>query len=196
MGPGKIQHYWLVRGRDGSCEVVICFLVWMFVFLFLAPSWILCLFPFFCRSILFNPEGSCLYSGSENTLRVYGWEPDRCFDVVHVGWGKVSDLAISNNQMVCTFIHNLFLILHTDASVNCTILWACVPLAFWDDYMNLFGGRGPSWPFPLWSLKTCTGAIWPETLWETLLEESFKRHFNCFYRSCVSWIDCGVLQSK
>uniref|UniRef100_A0A672T4N9 Katanin p80 WD40 repeat-containing subunit B1 n=1 Tax=Sinocyclocheilus grahami TaxID=75366 RepID=A0A672T4N9_SINGR len=46
------------------------------------------------RSILFNPDGSCLYSGSENTLRVYGWEPDRCFDVVHVGWGKVSDLAI------------------------------------------------------------------------------------------------------
>uniref|UniRef100_A0A8C2CNH4 Katanin p80 WD40 repeat-containing subunit B1 n=1 Tax=Cyprinus carpio TaxID=7962 RepID=A0A8C2CNH4_CYPCA len=52
------------------------------------------------RSILFNPDGSCLYSGSENTLRVFGWEPDRCFDVVHVGWGKVSDLAISNNQMI------------------------------------------------------------------------------------------------
>lgn len=52
------------------------------------------------RSVLFNPDGSCLYSGSENTLRVYGWEPDRCFDVVHVGWGKVSDLAISNNQMI------------------------------------------------------------------------------------------------
>uniref|UniRef100_A0A8C2H3H6 Katanin p80 WD40 repeat-containing subunit B1 n=1 Tax=Cyprinus carpio TaxID=7962 RepID=A0A8C2H3H6_CYPCA len=51
-------------------------------------------------SILFNPDGSCLYSGSENTLRVFGWEPDRCFDVVHVGWGKVSDLAISNNQMI------------------------------------------------------------------------------------------------
>uniref|UniRef100_A0A9J7WZT4 Katanin p80 WD40 repeat-containing subunit B1 n=1 Tax=Cyprinus carpio carpio TaxID=630221 RepID=A0A9J7WZT4_CYPCA len=56
-------------------------------------------FPF-CRSILFNPDGSCLYSGSENTLRVFGWEPDRCFDVLHVGWGKVSDLAISNNQMI------------------------------------------------------------------------------------------------
>lgn len=56
---------------------------------------------FVCRSVLFNPDGSCLYSGSENTLRVYGWEPDRCFDVVHVGWGKVADLAISNNQMVC-----------------------------------------------------------------------------------------------
>ncbi|XP_051992716.1 katanin p80 WD40 repeat-containing subunit B1 [Xyrauchen texanus] len=52
------------------------------------------------RSILFNPDGSCLYSGSENTLRVYGWEPDRCFDVVHVGWGKLADLAISNNQMI------------------------------------------------------------------------------------------------
>ncbi|TRY97204.1 hypothetical protein DNTS_000491 [Danionella cerebrum] len=52
------------------------------------------------RSILFSPDGSCLYSGTENTLRVYGWEPDRCFDSVHVGWGKVSDMAISNNQMI------------------------------------------------------------------------------------------------
>lgn len=82
----------------------------VFVFLCLTPSWILC--PFFCRSIMFNPDGNCLYSGSENTLRVYGWEPDRCFDVVHVGWGKVSDLAISNNQMVCTS-YTIFIFLST-----------------------------------------------------------------------------------
>uniref|UniRef100_A0AAY5ECM9 Katanin p80 WD40 repeat-containing subunit B1 n=1 Tax=Electrophorus electricus TaxID=8005 RepID=A0AAY5ECM9_ELEEL len=48
----------------------------------------------------FFPDGSCLYSGSEDTLRVYGWEPDRCFDAVHVAWGKVADLAICNNQMI------------------------------------------------------------------------------------------------
>ncbi|KAI4872978.1 hypothetical protein NFI96_023666 [Prochilodus magdalenae] len=52
------------------------------------------------RCVLFNPDGSCLYSGSEDTLRVYGWEPDRCFDVIHVGWGKVSDFAICNSQMI------------------------------------------------------------------------------------------------
>ncbi|XP_022542216.2 katanin p80 WD40 repeat-containing subunit B1 isoform X1 [Astyanax mexicanus] len=52
------------------------------------------------RCMLFSPDGSCLYSGSEDALRVYGWEPDRCFDVVHVGWGKVADFAICNSQMI------------------------------------------------------------------------------------------------
>lgn len=97
----------------------------------LTLSWILCLF---CRSILFNPDGGCLYSGSENTLRVYGWEPDRCFDVVHAGWGKVSDLAISNNQMVCTsYTKSFFFFLHADMSGCCTIWWTSITLAFWDD---------------------------------------------------------------
>ncbi|XP_038609567.1 katanin p80 WD40 repeat-containing subunit B1 isoform X1 [Tachyglossus aculeatus] len=52
------------------------------------------------RSILFNPDGCCLYSGSQDSLRVYGWEPERCFDVVQVNWGKVADLAICNNQLI------------------------------------------------------------------------------------------------
>ncbi|MGH0127121.1 UNVERIFIED_CONTAM: hypothetical protein FKN15_052671 [Acipenser sinensis] len=52
------------------------------------------------RSIAFNPDGCCLYSGSQDSLRVYGWEPDRCFDVVPVTWGKVADLAICNNQLI------------------------------------------------------------------------------------------------
>uniref|UniRef100_F7EBA1 Katanin p80 WD40 repeat-containing subunit B1 n=1 Tax=Ornithorhynchus anatinus TaxID=9258 RepID=F7EBA1_ORNAN len=52
------------------------------------------------RSILFNPDGCCLYSGSQDSLRVYGWEPERCFDMVQVNWGKVADLAICNNQLI------------------------------------------------------------------------------------------------
>lgn len=52
------------------------------------------------RSILFNPDGCCLYSGCQDSLRVYGWEPERCFDVVLVHWGKVADLAICNDQLV------------------------------------------------------------------------------------------------
>lgn len=52
------------------------------------------------RSILFNPDGCCLYSGCQDSLRVYGWEPERCFDMVLVNWGKVADLAICNNQLV------------------------------------------------------------------------------------------------
>uniref|UniRef100_A0A4W4DSS2 Katanin p80 WD40 repeat-containing subunit B1 n=1 Tax=Electrophorus electricus TaxID=8005 RepID=A0A4W4DSS2_ELEEL len=51
-------------------------------------------------SLFGAPFFFCLYSGSEDTLRVYGWEPDRCFDAVHVAWGKVADLAICNNQMI------------------------------------------------------------------------------------------------
>lgn len=53
-----------------------------------------------CRCVLFNPDGCCLYAGSQDALRVYGWEPERCFEVVLVNWGKVADLSICNNQLV------------------------------------------------------------------------------------------------
>uniref|UniRef100_A0A8C3Y696 Katanin p80 WD40 repeat-containing subunit B1 n=1 Tax=Catharus ustulatus TaxID=91951 RepID=A0A8C3Y696_CATUS len=52
------------------------------------------------RCVLFSPDGCCLYSGFQDSLRVYGWEPERCFDVVVVNWGKVADLSISNNQLI------------------------------------------------------------------------------------------------
>ncbi|NWX13997.1 KTNB1 protein, partial [Aegotheles bennettii] len=52
------------------------------------------------RCMLFNPDGCCLYSGFQDSLRVYGWEPERCFDVVSVKWGKVADLSICNNQLI------------------------------------------------------------------------------------------------
>ncbi|KAJ3593239.1 hypothetical protein NHX12_005574 [Muraenolepis orangiensis] len=52
------------------------------------------------RCVHFNPDGCCLYSGAPDSLRVYGWEPDRCFDTVHVGWGKVADMAICNNELI------------------------------------------------------------------------------------------------
>lgn len=48
----------------------------------------------------FSPDGSCLFSGATDSLRVFGWEPDRCFDVVRVWWGRVSDLAVCNQQLV------------------------------------------------------------------------------------------------
>ena len=52
------------------------------------------------RCVLFHPDGGCLYSGASDSLRVYGWEPDCCFDVVPVGWGRVADMAICNNKLV------------------------------------------------------------------------------------------------
>lgn len=61
---------------------------------------ILRLFPLPLRTILFSNDGGCLLSGGRDALRVYGWEPERCFDTVPVPWGRVSDLAICNNQLV------------------------------------------------------------------------------------------------
>lgn len=52
------------------------------------------------RCVFFSSDGSCLYSGATDSLRVFGWEPNRCFDVVPVGWGKVSDLAVCNHQLI------------------------------------------------------------------------------------------------
>ncbi|KAM6949728.1 LOW QUALITY PROTEIN: katanin p80 WD40 repeat-containing subunit B1 [Lycodopsis pacificus] len=52
------------------------------------------------RSVFFSSDGSCLYSGATDSLRIFGWEPNRCFDVVPVGWGKVSDLAVCNQQLI------------------------------------------------------------------------------------------------
>ncbi|XP_061863421.1 katanin p80 WD40 repeat-containing subunit B1 isoform X1 [Colius striatus] len=52
------------------------------------------------RCVLFNPDGCCLYGGFQDSLRVYGWEPERCFDVILVNWGKVADLSICNNQLI------------------------------------------------------------------------------------------------
>lgn len=52
------------------------------------------------QSICFSPDGGCLFSGSTDSLRVFGWEPDRCFDAVPVGWGKVTDLALCNQQLI------------------------------------------------------------------------------------------------
>ncbi|XP_061404731.1 katanin p80 WD40 repeat-containing subunit B1 [Lethenteron reissneri] len=52
------------------------------------------------RCVLFNPDGSCLFSGSQDMMRVMGWEPFRCFDSLHVGWGKLADLSILSNQLI------------------------------------------------------------------------------------------------
>lgn len=52
------------------------------------------------RCILFSQDGSCLFSGASDSLRVFGWEPDRCFDMVPVGWGRVTDLTVSDQQLV------------------------------------------------------------------------------------------------
>ncbi|XP_068117255.1 katanin p80 WD40 repeat-containing subunit B1 [Hyperolius riggenbachi] len=52
------------------------------------------------RTIVFSSDGGCLFCGGKDSLRVYGWEPERCFDTVPVAWGKISDLSICNSQLI------------------------------------------------------------------------------------------------
>ena len=33
-------------------------------------------------------------------MRVYGWEPVRCYDSFSLAWGKVADIAVSSSQLV------------------------------------------------------------------------------------------------
>ncbi|XP_022244041.1 katanin p80 WD40 repeat-containing subunit B1-like isoform X2 [Limulus polyphemus] len=52
------------------------------------------------RCIYFNPNGECLFCGAPDVLKVYGWEPAHTFDSLVIGWGKVIDLATSQNQLI------------------------------------------------------------------------------------------------
>ena len=55
---------------------------------------------FHFRCITFHPEGLALFSGAQDSMRVYGWEPVRCYDSFSLSWGKVADMAISSSQLV------------------------------------------------------------------------------------------------
>jgi len=55
---------------------------------------------YFCRQIRFHPEGSCLFSGGKDLMKVYGWEPSKCYDSIPLGWGEVADMAVTQNQLV------------------------------------------------------------------------------------------------
>ncbi|XP_076370614.1 katanin p80 WD40 repeat-containing subunit B1-like isoform X2 [Tachypleus tridentatus] len=50
--------------------------------------------------IYFNPDGECVFGGAQDMLKVYGWEPFRTFDTLVMGWGKVADISISQNQLI------------------------------------------------------------------------------------------------
>ncbi|XP_013387061.1 katanin p80 WD40 repeat-containing subunit B1 isoform X1 [Lingula anatina] len=52
------------------------------------------------RSISFHPDGLCLYAATQDVLKVYGWEPARCYDTVATGWGKVVDIATAQSQLI------------------------------------------------------------------------------------------------
>jgi katanin p80 WD40 repeat-containing subunit B1 len=57
------------------------------------------------QCIKFHPDGSPLFSGGQDSLRVYGWEPTCCFDAVAISWGRVVDMSIVNNQLVTASLY-------------------------------------------------------------------------------------------
>lgn len=57
------------------------------------------MFVFF-RCLYFSQGGECLFAGSQDVLKVYGWEPARTLDTLPTGWGKVQDIAVAQNQLV------------------------------------------------------------------------------------------------
>ena len=61
-----------------------------------------------CRCVAFHPDGHSLFSGAQDSMRVYGWEPVRCYDSFSLGWGKVSDIAISSSQLVSDKLINFW----------------------------------------------------------------------------------------
>lgn len=52
------------------------------------------------RCIYFHGNGTCLLSGSQDILKVYSWEPCSAQDSVITGWGKVSDIVMSQKQLI------------------------------------------------------------------------------------------------
>ncbi|XP_076333186.1 katanin p80 WD40 repeat-containing subunit B1-like isoform X3 [Tachypleus tridentatus] len=52
------------------------------------------------RCISFNPDGECLFSGAQDVLKVYGWEPAMTYDTLVMGWGKVTDVTMSQQQLI------------------------------------------------------------------------------------------------
>nr|CAD7446953.1 unnamed protein product [Timema bartmani] len=59
----------------------------------------------FDRCIYFSQGGECLFTGSQDVLRVYGWEPARLYDIVPVGWGRIQDIATAQNQLIGASFH-------------------------------------------------------------------------------------------
>ncbi|EDV29009.1 uncharacterized protein TRIADDRAFT_63553 [Trichoplax adhaerens] len=52
------------------------------------------------RRIKFSEDGSVIFSGLQDVLKVYNWEPIRCYDTVQVGWEKIVDFTVTSNQLI------------------------------------------------------------------------------------------------
>ncbi|KAG7207471.1 hypothetical protein KM043_009105 [Ampulex compressa] len=62
--------------------------------------------------LYFSQGGECLFAGSHDNLKVYGWEPGRMLDAVPTGWGKVQDIAVAQNQLIGASFHMANVVLY------------------------------------------------------------------------------------
>ncbi|PON70996.1 Guanine nucleotide-binding protein, beta subunit [Parasponia andersonii] len=59
------------------------------------------------RVIGFHPDGRTLFSGLEDSLKVYSWEPVICHDAVDMGWSTLGDLCIHEGKLLgCSYYQN------------------------------------------------------------------------------------------
>ncbi|RYR35964.1 hypothetical protein Ahy_A10g051040 isoform C [Arachis hypogaea] len=59
------------------------------------------------RSIAFHPDGRTLFTGHEDGLKVYSWEPVICHDSVDMGWTTLGDLCINDGKLLgCSYYRN------------------------------------------------------------------------------------------
>jgi len=52
------------------------------------------------RRAVFSDDGSALLSGADESLKVWGWEPVRCFEQAEVRWSRLSDLCVAPGQQL------------------------------------------------------------------------------------------------
>ncbi|KAL0126718.1 hypothetical protein PUN28_005228 [Cardiocondyla obscurior] len=64
------------------------------------------------RCLYFSQGGECLFAGSHDVLKVYGWEPGRTLDTIPTGWGKVQDIAVAQNQLIGASLHTANVVLY------------------------------------------------------------------------------------
>ncbi|KMQ92602.1 katanin p80 wd40-containing subunit b1 [Lasius niger] len=64
------------------------------------------------RCLYFSQGGECLFVGSHDVLKVYGWEPGRTLDTIPTGWGKIQDIAVAQNQLIGASFHTANVILY------------------------------------------------------------------------------------
>lgn len=56
------------------------------------------------RAMIFNPDGRTLLTGLHESLKLFSWEPLRCYDAVDVGWSKLADLNIHEGKLLgCSY---------------------------------------------------------------------------------------------